>query len=98
MGRPRTRPYANVHPSYTPIGTYRRHKASAKTRGIEFALTFDQWWGIWQKSGHYKDRPFYHMCRTGDRGGYVLGNIRIDAARNNNLEAGRRRRLKRAFL
>ncbi|MGQ7908603.1 hypothetical protein [Burkholderia sp. BC1] len=60
---------------------FNSQKYSAKQRGIEFHLTFEQWWNIWQQSGVYhlrgvgKDK--YCMGRFGDVGAYALGNVYI---------------------
>ena len=52
------------------------HKASAKQRGIPFSLTFDEWWLLWEASGHF-DKPRWMMTRRDNQGGYVLGNVEI---------------------
>ena len=76
----------------TPKGKYSIQKRKAKRRKIEWNLTFDEWWNIWQESGKWDERGCnseqYVMCRTGDIGAYELGNIRIDKAINNTLEIG----------
>ena len=67
---------------------YNTHKSNAKKRGIEFDLTFDEWWDIW--NGHFSQRGrvsgCMQMCRTGDAGGYELGNVRIDTIEANQKE------------
>jgi hypothetical protein len=65
-----------------PRARYFNHKARAKRRGIPFLLTFDEWWKIWQDSGHWEERGIrkgqYVMCRKGpDIGAYEIGNIFI---------------------
>lgn len=71
----------------TPEGKYLDHKHRAKQCGIEFNLTFDEWWEIWQP--HYEDRGIGKlvMCRFNDEGSYEVGNVRIDTQANNNREA-----------
>lgn len=63
----------------TPLRQFQVHRASAKHRGIEFNLTFEQWEQWWKDSGHYhergKARGEYVMARKGDLGAYELGNI-----------------------
>lgn len=73
----------------TPRMRYRQHKASAKQRGIEFDLTFDEWWEIWQPHYAQRGRGAGHlqMCRTGDVGPYAVGNVRIDTVEANQAEA-----------
>lgn len=85
-----------------PVKAYRTHAADAGMRGIEFRLTFDEWWSYWEP--HYTERGRGAgqkcMCRTGDKGAYEVGNVRIDTNKANaeersvvyrksNLEAGR---------
>jgi hypothetical protein len=48
-------------------------------RGIDWQLTFEQWFGWWLESGHYHERgrlkDQYVMARFGDTGPYSLDNI-----------------------
>jgi hypothetical protein len=73
-----------------PVKKYRMARAGAKTRGIPFLLTFEEWWQIWQDSGHWEERGNltgqYVMCRNADQGPYAVGNVRIDTVRGNWLE------------
>ncbi len=66
----------------SPKGRYAHQKNTAKYRGIEFKLSFDEWWDIWQASGKWDERgssgEHYCMCRKEDLGAYELGNVRID--------------------
>lgn len=68
---------------------YQAHKSNAAQRGIQFDLTFDEWWAIWEQHFHNRGRASdqMQMCRDRDEGGYRTGNVRIDTARNNNREA-----------
>ena len=46
------------------------HKFGARKRGISFLLTFDEWWKIWQDSGHWEER--------GTKGGqYVMARFLV---------------------
>jgi hypothetical protein len=58
---------------------YHKHRRGCGYRGIEFALTFEQWFEIWTKSGHLKDRgvPGYCMMRHGGKGAFAVGNVSI---------------------
>lgn len=61
---------------------YCQHRDNtAKRDGIEFNLTFDEWWNIWQQSGHWEQRgrgsEKYCMCRKGDVGPYSAENVFI---------------------
>lgn len=59
---------------------YTAHKAHAARRGIEFHLTFGEWWSLWEPHYHNRGRGKGKlcMCRTLDRGPYAVGNVRID--------------------
>lgn len=68
---------------------YNAHKSSAKQRGVEFDLTFDEWRDIWD--GKFQDRGRnvgqLGMLRARDEGGYTLGNVRIGTIKENRQEA-----------
>jgi hypothetical protein len=74
-----------------PRYVYKGHKTSAKQRGVEFLLTFKEWWGIWAASGKWDQRGRqtgrYVMARFGDTGPYAIGNVRICTSQENNSEA-----------
>lgn len=71
-----------------PVKAYRGHAARAGARGIDFKLTFKEWWFYWEP--HYEQRGVRAgqkcMCRTGDVGAYEVGNVRIDTVAGNNAE------------
>ena len=70
---------------------YTDQKSKAKHRGIDFNLTFEEWWDIWQKSGKWDQRGIhkgqYVMSRIADKGPYALGNVFIQTVGDNNREA-----------
>lgn len=72
------------------IKNYHRAKYDAKRRGIGFQLTYKEWYGIWEASGHLSERGTaidqYHMARFGDKGPYVAGNVKIITHRENTAE------------
>lgn len=72
---------ANARRYAKPEGKYVRHRLNAKQRGIPFQLTFEEWWSIWQKSGHWHERghggKHYVMARFGDKGPYAIDNVKI---------------------
>ena len=74
-----------------PEVKFRYHKAQARTRGIPFRLTFDEWWEIWQASGHWEERgnrrDQFVMARPFDRGAYEVGNVCIILHSENLKEA-----------
>lgn len=65
------------------------HRTNAKMRGIEFKLTFEEWFCWWMETGHYSERGNcrgeYVMARKGDKGAYELGNIECLQAQENSV-------------
>lgn len=85
-----------------PVVAYRGHAVGAARRGIDFKLTFAEWWALWEPFYDQRGRRVgqYVMCRRGDAGAYEVGNVRIDTGAANakewsevyrarNLRAGR---------
>ena len=70
---------------------YRTHKNGAKQRNIPFLLTFEEWWNIWDQSGHWEERGpkkgQFVMSRYGDKGPYAVGNVFIQSQRGNHYDA-----------
>lgn len=59
----------------------------ALTREIDFLMSFDEWWDIWQKSGYYSDygcrKGQYCMSRYNDVGPYHKDNVFIQLTTDN---------------
>lgn len=82
---------------------YRFQKYNTKSRTdvegkqILFNLTFEQWLGIWQESGHLHERGNkkgqYCMSRFNDLGHYEVGNVHIQPNAENSRERQLRRKL-----
>lgn len=74
----------------TPKGQYSVQKRKAKQRQIEWRLSFDDWWNIWQESGHWEERGDskgkYCMSRYGDTGPYSVENVYINKFEDNTKE------------
>src|SRR5690606_15804220 len=76
---------------------FRMHKVNAKTRGVPFRFTFEQWLAWWTATGHYHERGTsrgqYVMARRGDQGAYEPGNVYCAQGWENQNEAhlGKRR-------
>lgn len=74
-----------------PHKAFANHVYGAASRGIPFEMTFEEWWGIWEP--HYEQRgrggEKLVMCRTGDKGPYAVGNVRIDTGKANVQEGAR---------
>jgi len=68
---------------------FTRQRENARKRGIEWSLTFSEWWGIWDASGKWEQRgrtkEGYVMGRRGDVGPYAVGNVEICTHRENVL-------------
>jgi|SRR3990167_4729451 len=67
---------------------FQRHKSMAKYRGVEWLLTFDEWWFVWNESGKWSRRGRrkgqYCMARLGpDVGPYAIGNVKIQLSSEN---------------
>lgn len=70
---------------------YKTQWNSANSRGVAWEITFEQWWEVWQASGHWAQRGRhkggYVMSRAGDTGPYSPENVRITTNRENFIEA-----------
>jgi hypothetical protein len=75
---------------------FQAQRAAAKRRGIPFAMTFEEWLGIWQRSGRLRQRGTmagnYVMARQGDVGPYCSSNIKIVSIEENLREAAANRK------
>lgn len=57
---------------------YIQQRNHARTRGIEFKLSFPEWVALWQDSGYLASRgrgEGYCMARVADQGAYEIGNV-----------------------
>lgn len=57
-----------------------QRRNATRLRGIEWRMTFAEWWRIWQESGHWHERgrgQGYCMARYGDSGPYSPENVYI---------------------
>ena len=74
----------------SPFRKYIQQRKNAKSRGIKWAITFADWWGVWQASGKWSARgrgDGYCMARLGDKGPYKVGNVEIISTRENSRQA-----------
>jgi hypothetical protein len=55
-------------------------------RKITFLLTLEEWWDVWQRSGHWhehgRQKDQYFMARIDDAGPYATWNVRICKGKN----------------
>lgn len=72
---------------------YNSHRGNARLRNVEFLITFEEWWAIWDASGKWEQRGArrggYVMGRFGDEGPYAPGNVKIHTHAENNAERNR---------
>jgi hypothetical protein len=70
---------------------FRYQRSKARSRGIDWCLTFEQWYQWWQDSDHWHERGItsgkYVMSRFGDVGPYSLDNIFCQTRDDNCREA-----------
>lgn len=73
------------------LAAFINQKNSARARGIEWGLSFVEWYEIWLSSGFLelrgKGKDFYCMSRLEDSGGYTVGNVEIKTNSENSKEA-----------
>lgn len=76
--------------SLTPKQKYNMQRISSEKRGIQWKLTFDQWYKWWQDSGKWELRGCkkgqYVMARYQDSGCYELDNIFCCSVEQNNSD------------
>jgi hypothetical protein len=66
---------------------YNEQKYRAKSREIEFPITFEEWCNVWKLSGKWEQRGCrkgqYVMSRKNDIGSYAVDNISIQLHESN---------------
>ncbi len=71
----------------TPMGRFALQKKNAHQRGVEWNLTFKEWWAIWVDSGKWYRRGKmigeYVMARFKDQGPYSVDNVYITTSSEN---------------
>ena len=79
-------------------GRYHTQKGGAKSRGIAFLITFDDWYDWFLSQGVDRNIPqgnkgsSYAMCRYDDIGPYELGNIYLGTQSSNVKDMNERTR------
>jgi hypothetical protein len=86
----------------TPLGKFRRQRANAYRRCIDWDFTFEGWMALWEQSGQWANRGNkpgqYYMCRKGDTGPYSAENVEIKTIAENAKEAWAVRKRKPAAI
>jgi hypothetical protein len=77
----------------SPKRRFWQQRQQARGRNIEWKLTFEEWWAIWQQSGKWEYRGCkkgqYCMSRKGDIGPYATDNVFIQLHSNNISDANK---------
>ena len=82
----------NAQPHWPARQRYYDQKGRAGFRGIEWNISFDEWYQWWLDHGVNKDHPTHQdrdqlcMCRRGDAGPYTLDNIYCGTRSQNTQE------------
>ena len=78
-------------PYPSPFDKYGSQRKNAKARGIDWQLSFGDWWRIWQASGKWDQRGKsamgFVMSRVDDLGPYSKDNVRIVTFSENSSQA-----------
>lgn len=66
---------------------YRKQRAQAKRRKVEFNISFEDWMYVWLDSGYWtlrgKGKGTYNMSRRNDVGPYAVDNVFIQSHEKN---------------
>ena len=76
-------------PELDPHKAFNSARHQAKTRGITWNLTFDEWWQLWRDHWHRKLTERLCLARYADWGPYERNNCRVITIAENTDE-GRR--------
>lgn len=83
----------------SPFTRFVCQRKNARHRKVKWDISFNDWWRIWQESGHYekygRGHGKYCMARWGDSGPYSKDNVKIIASDDNNSEANKKNDLPR---
>ena len=75
-----------------PHHKFQKQRWHAQQRGVEWLLTFEQWWAFWKEFWHLRGRrrDCLCMCRYGDTGPYSVDNVFLWSHGGNVIQALRR--------
>ena len=73
----------------TPKARYFQQRANAYERGIEWEISFEEWWSLWEPhwANRGREKGQLVMARHGDDGPYSLTNVSIKTVEENYYEA-----------
>jgi hypothetical protein len=73
-------------------GRFEQQRTNAGKRGIEWNLTFDQWWSLWEPHWGRRDGTGgLIMCRKQEPGPYSVDNVYIGTQSDNMVDFHRNR-------
>lgn len=84
-----------AHPGYraayrrTPKGRFSDQVQSARKRGIDWQLSFEEWWAIWEPHWEGRGRSGMMMCRKVEPGPYSVDNVYIGTQKQNSADRKR---------
>jgi transposase len=84
----------------SPIRKFTEQRRNAHTRGVDWRISFAEWWAVWQASGKYEKRgrgTGYCMARFNDTGPYSADNVEIIPNRQNISDYQTRKRVTKTF-
>lgn len=93
------RAYCEAFGLKDPSLAFSTQRKNARERGIEWEMTFDEWWTIWRPYYHMRGRGTNELCmaREGDQGAYKVGNVYLTTHLGNSSDYhGPRREAKKA--
>lgn len=67
----------------SPRGVFTSKRRNAKVRGVEFWLTYEEWWEIWRPHWENRKKEGLMMCRLKEPGPYSTDNVYIGDMRSN---------------
>jgi transcriptional regulator len=84
----------------SPIRKFTEQRRNARMRGVEWRITFAEWWGVWMASDKYNKRgrgEGYCMARLGDTGPYSVDNVEIISNSQNISDYQARKKVTKTF-
>jgi hypothetical protein len=88
--------HPNSRPSGIPPDAYNKfgqHLMRASEHAIPFCFSPEEWWRVWQESGHWHERGNrkhqYCMARINDTGPYAIWNVEIITCAENRIRQRR---------
>ncbi len=86
------REYCRSRQLRDPYRAFTAQRRGASERGIEWELTFDEWWSVWREYFHMRGRGTNELCmgREKDSGPYAIGNVYLTTHLGNAMDYSKR--------